>query len=71
MMVYQGGGADDYHAAIRLAESDDLYRWTRVGHVPLFEDFCEQVGFVGGKYDHAGTPFGDSWQLTAYSLQNK
>ena len=37
----------------------------------LFEDFCEQVGFVGGKYDHAGTPFGDSWQLTAYSLQNK
>jgi hypothetical protein len=41
MMVYQGGGADDYHASIRLAESDDLYRWTRVGQVPLFEDFCE------------------------------
>lgn len=40
MMVYQGGGDDDYHASIRLAESDDLYRWTRVGHVPLFEDFC-------------------------------
>jgi hypothetical protein len=41
MMVYQGGGADDYHASIRLAESDDLYRWSRVGQVPLFEDFCE------------------------------
>jgi hypothetical protein len=41
MMVYQGGGPDDDHASIRLAESDDLYRWTRVGHVPLFEDFCE------------------------------
>lgn len=40
LMVYQGGGADDYHASIRLAESDDLYRWSRVGHVPLFEDFC-------------------------------
>lgn len=34
-------------------------------------DFCEQVGFVGGKFDHAGTAFGDSFQLTAYSLQNK
>ena len=41
MMVYQGGGPDDYHASIRLAESDDLYHWTRVGKVPLFEDFCE------------------------------
>jgi hypothetical protein len=41
LMVYQGGGADDYHASIRLAESDDLYHWERVGHVPLFEDFCE------------------------------
>lgn len=41
VMVYQGGGADDYHASIRLAESDDLYRWARVGDVPLFEDFCE------------------------------
>jgi len=40
-MVYQGGGTDDYHASIRLAESDDLYRWTRVTSVPLFEDFCE------------------------------
>lgn len=39
-LVYQGGGADDYHASIRLAESDDLYRWTRVGSTPLFEDFC-------------------------------
>jgi hypothetical protein len=40
-MVYQSGGPDDYHAAIRLAESDDLYRWTRVASVPLFRDFCE------------------------------
>lgn len=40
VMVYQSGGADDDHAAIRLAESDDLYRWTRVGDVPLFDDFC-------------------------------
>ena len=40
MMVYQSGGPDGDHAAIRLAESDDLYRWTRVGQVPLFEDFC-------------------------------
>lgn len=39
-LVYQGGGADDYHASIRLAESDDLYRWSRVGSTPLFEDFC-------------------------------
>ena len=40
LMVYQTGGPDDDHASIRLAESDDLYRWTRVGRVPLFEDFC-------------------------------
>ena len=40
VMVYQSGGADDDRAAIRLAESDDLYRWTRVGRVPLFEDIC-------------------------------
>lgn len=40
MMVYQAGGTDDDHATIRLAESDDLYRWSRVGRVPLFEDFC-------------------------------
>ena len=40
MMVYQSGGADDDHAAIRLAESDDLYHWTRAGSVPLFYDFC-------------------------------
>jgi hypothetical protein len=39
-MIYQGGGPDDYRASIRLAESDDLYRWTRVGDLPLFEDFC-------------------------------
>jgi hypothetical protein len=40
VMAYQGGGADDYRASIRLAESDDLYRWSRVGKL-LFEDFCE------------------------------
>jgi hypothetical protein len=40
VMAYQGGGAGDDRASIRLAESDDLYRWTRVGGVPLFEDFC-------------------------------
>jgi hypothetical protein len=39
-MLYQGGGADGDRASIRLAESDDLYRWTRVGRAPLFEDFC-------------------------------
>ena len=40
VMAYQAGGRDDDHASIRLAESDDLYRWTRVGKL-LFEDFCE------------------------------
>lgn len=40
VMMYQGGGADGDRAAIRLAESDDLYRWTRIGDVPLFEDIC-------------------------------
>jgi hypothetical protein len=40
MMVYQSGGPDEDHASIRLAESDDLYTWTRVGRLPLFEDFC-------------------------------
>jgi hypothetical protein len=40
LMVYQSGGEDDDHASMRLAESDDLYRWTRIGSVPLFEDFC-------------------------------
>ena len=39
-MVYQGGGEDGDHSSIRLAESDDLYRWTRVSTMPLFEDFC-------------------------------
>jgi hypothetical protein len=39
-MIYQGGGAEGDRASIRLAESDDLYRWTRVGQAPLFEDFC-------------------------------
>lgn len=41
LMIYQGGGRDDYHASMRIAESDDLYRWKRIGDVPLFEDFCE------------------------------
>ena len=40
-MLYQGGGRDDYHASIRIAESDDLYRWTRVTRTPAFEDICE------------------------------
>jgi hypothetical protein len=40
-MFYQGGGADDYHASMRIAESTDLYRWSRIGAAPLFEDFCE------------------------------
>jgi hypothetical protein len=39
-MIYQGGGPDGDRASMRLAESDDLYRWTRVGQVPLFEDVC-------------------------------
>jgi hypothetical protein len=39
-MIYQGGGTDGDRASIRLAESDDLYRWTRVSDVPLFEDVC-------------------------------
>lgn len=41
VMIYQAGGRDDYHASIRLAESRDLYAWTRIGRLPLFEDFCE------------------------------
>jgi hypothetical protein len=40
IMVYQSGGPDEDHASIRLAESDDLYRWSRASRVPLFEDFC-------------------------------
>jgi hypothetical protein len=39
-MIYQGGGDDGDHASIRLAESDDLYRWRRASNRPLFEDFC-------------------------------
>jgi hypothetical protein len=39
-MFYQGGGSKDDRASMRVAESDDLYRWTRVSDVPLFEDFC-------------------------------
>ncbi len=40
VMAYQGGGVDGDHASMRLAESDDLYRWTRLGDVPVFEDIC-------------------------------
>jgi hypothetical protein len=40
VMVYQGGGTDGDRASIRLAESDDLYRWTRTGDTPIFEDIC-------------------------------
>lgn len=40
VMIYQGGGADGDRATLRLAESDDLHRWTRVGRAPLFEDIC-------------------------------
>jgi hypothetical protein len=39
VMVYQSGGEND-RAQIRIAESTDLERWTRVGDVPLFEDIC-------------------------------
>jgi hypothetical protein len=39
IMVYQSGGPVD-RAQIRMAESTDLTRWTRVGDAPLFEDVC-------------------------------
>lgn len=39
VMVYQTGG-DDNRAQIRMAESTDLERWTRVGDAVLFEDIC-------------------------------
>jgi hypothetical protein len=39
-MVYQSGGSSDDRVGFRLAESDDLYRWSRLGDAPLFEDFC-------------------------------
>jgi hypothetical protein len=39
-MIYQGGGRGGDRASIRLAASDDLYRWERVSTQPLFEDFC-------------------------------
>ena len=38
VMVYQSGGTDDDHAAIRLARSPDLVNWRRTGE--LFTDFC-------------------------------
>jgi hypothetical protein len=30
--------------------------------------FCEQAGFVSGKFDHLGSPFGYSYRLVGYSL---
>jgi hypothetical protein len=39
-MIYQGGGSDGDRSSIRLAESENLYEWTRVSDVPLFEDIC-------------------------------
>jgi hypothetical protein len=39
VMIYQGGGSDDDHASFRVAESEDLDRWTRRSAV-AFEDFC-------------------------------
>jgi len=40
VMVFQSGGDDNDRAQIRMAESTDLERWTRVGEAPLFEDIC-------------------------------
>jgi hypothetical protein len=40
VMVYQGGGSSGDRSSIRLAESDDLYWWTRTADVPIFEDIC-------------------------------
>jgi hypothetical protein len=40
LMIYQGGGRDPERASMRLAESDDLYRWSRASAQPLFEDIC-------------------------------
>jgi hypothetical protein len=56
VMVYQGGGPDGDRASIRLAESDDLYRWTRISDVPLFEDICVAR-------DPMLTRRGDAWAL--------
>ena len=39
IMVFQSGGAVD-RAQIRMAESTDLERWSRVGDAALFEDLC-------------------------------
>lgn len=38
LMFYQSGGPDNDRAAIRVAESCDLYTWNRIGEAPLFED---------------------------------
>ncbi len=40
VMVFQSGGGDGDRSQIRLAESTDLQRWTRVGSDALFEDIC-------------------------------
>lgn len=39
VMVFQSGGDVD-RAQIRMAESTDLTRWSRVGDAPLFEEVC-------------------------------
>lgn len=56
VMVWQAGGPSDDRAGIRIAESDDLHRWSRIGDVPLFEDFCEAR-------DPMLVPHGDTWSL--------
>lgn len=40
LMFYQSGGPDAGRSGIRVAESRDLQRWSRIGTTPLFEDFC-------------------------------
>ncbi|MFC9897014.1 family 43 glycosylhydrolase [Nocardia sp. NPDC127579] len=37
-MFYAGGGPDRTRAALALATSPDLFRWTRAPHGPLFRD---------------------------------
>lgn len=53
VMVYQGGGVDRDRSSIRLAESEDLYQWTRVSTTPLFEDICEARDPMLTKRDNA------------------
>lgn len=30
--------------------------------------FCDGIGFIGGEYDHKGTPFGYKKVLTKYTI---